>query len=108
MKTAIKYQGSRVIAELCGELDHHSAGAAAAEITETVYAMLPRELVLELSRLSFMDSSGIALIIRLRRALGEYGGRLYIQNPQRQPYKVMEAAGIFKLVDIRSGGEVTT
>lgn len=108
MKTLIKVGAGRLTVSLCGELDHHSAKESTDEILDGIDTAIPRELVLDMSKLSFMDSSGIALIMRSYRRMTEYGGRLMIQNPQQQPYKVMEAAGIFRNIEITSGGEVLT
>jgi len=47
-----------------------------------------------------MDSSGIALILRLYKQMRESGGELCVENPQRQPHKVIEAAGIDRVVRI--------
>ena len=47
-----------------GELDHHVSRQAAEALSERIDAFLPRSCVLDLRGLSFMDSSGIALILR--------------------------------------------
>ena len=108
MKISSRYSDGRLLIQLHGELDHHSARQAIAEITEAVDSNLPRELLLDMSRLSFMDSSGIAVIIKTNRRITETGGRMIIASPQRQPLKVLDAAGIEKLVEVHSKWEVTT
>ena len=64
---------------------------------------LPRDCVLDLNGLSFMDSSGIAVIIRLNQRMKSLGGRMWIENPAKQPLRVLDAAGIDRLVPVATG-----
>ncbi len=108
MKITSRYKDGRLIIQPDGELDHHSARQAMDKIVEVVDSTLPRELLLDMSRLSFMDSSGIAVIVKTNRAVTELGGKMLIISPQQQPKKVIEAAGVERLVEIHSKLEVTT
>ena len=56
-----------------------------------------------MSGLSFMDSSGIAVIIRVSRRMKNLGGRAWIENPARQPQRVIDASGIDRLVPVALG-----
>ena len=47
-----------------------------------------------------MDSSGIAVIIRVSRRMQILGGRAWIEDPARQPQRVIDAAGIDRLIPI--------
>lgn len=86
--------------KISGELDHHCAREAMHAIGERIDAFLPRDCVLNLSELAFMDSSGIALILRANKKMKELDGRLFVINVQKQPMKVMDASGIDRLVEI--------
>ena len=59
---------------LLGELDHAAAQEAMSGIEDAVEEYLPRRCVLDLSGLSFMDSSGIAVILKTDRLLRQTGG----------------------------------
>ena len=61
--------------------------------------------MLDFGALSFMDSSGIALILKISRLMGETGGRAWVENAGRQPLKVIEASGIDRMVPIRTPAE---
>ena len=97
------YQEGRLTAYLEGELDQHQAREGLRRLEELLDAYLPRDLVLDLSELSFMDSSGIALMIRLSRRMKSTGGRMWIENPARQPKRVIDAAGIDRLIPVAAG-----
>ena len=55
---------------------------------------------MDLSGLNFMDSSGIALLIRVSRRIRETGGRMWIENPGQQPKRVIDTAGIDRLIPV--------
>ncbi len=108
MKINTAYLAGRLTVSLSGELDHHEARRAMESIIEAIDAAMPRQLVLDLSKLSFMDSSGIALVLTTKRRLEITDGAVLISSPQPQPYKVLEAAGIGAIVPIKTEWEVTT
>ena len=64
---------------------------------------MPRECALDLGELKFMDSSGIAIILRLYKRLSAIGGRLTVENVPEQPMRVLDASGIDRMVEIRAG-----
>ena len=108
MKTDTVYQQGRLTVSLSGELDHHEARRAMESITDAMDAAMPREVVLDMSHLGFMDSSGIALVLKIKRRLDLTEGRMLILSPQAPPKKVLEAAGIGRLIPIKTEWEVTT
>lgn len=100
MKISTSYDMGRLTVYLSGELDHHEAKSTVETINELLDEYMPRDCVLELSELSFMDSSGIAIIIRLNNRMKIIGGKLWIENPSRQPMRVLDASGIDRLVTV--------
>ena len=113
MKVLSSYREGKLTLFFQGELDHHEAAAALRRITRTLDDYLPRDCVVDLKGLSFMDSSGIALILTIARLMSETGGRAWVENAGRQPLKVIDASGIDRLVRIgaaesRAGATDTT
>ena len=100
MNISTAYSSGRLTAFFSGELDQHEARGAMRSLEELLDAYLPRDLVLDLSGLNFMDSSGIALIIRVSRRVKEMGGRMWIENPAKQPRRVIDASGIDRLIPV--------
>ena len=85
-------------AEVCGEVDHHEARKIMGELERGIDAALPRVLNLDLGGVTFMDSSGIAVVLRAYRRVGELGGEVRVRNVPAQAGKVLRAAGVDKLV----------
>ena len=61
---------------------------------------LPVQCVLDFREVSFMDSSGIAVVISAMRHMREIGGKLTLRDVPAQPMKVLRASGIEKIVQI--------
>ena len=100
MNISTAFAAGRLTIYLAGELDHHEARGAIRGIDEALDEYLPRDCVLDMSGLSFMDSSGIALIIRMSRRMKNLGGRAWIENPAKRPLRVIDASGIDRLVPV--------
>ena len=98
MQIYTSYSDGRLTLYVQGELDHHEAKNAMDTIEKLLIEYMPRECVLELSKLNFMDSSGIALIVKVFRRLREMRGQAWIENASGQPLKVIDAASIERIM----------
>lgn len=101
MEIITKSADRNLLLELNGEIDHHGAKNALREVELAVDAALPRRLVLDFSGVTFMDSSGIALILRAQQRMQLLDGSLLVCNVPPQAKRVLDAAGIGRLVAIR-------
>ena len=97
----LKEEPKKLTALLSGELDHHHAKEIREAIDFAVREQLPQILVLDFRQVTFMDSSGIGLIIGRSRLLEETGGTLEIHNPSQQISKVLRLSGADRLAVIR-------
>ena len=101
MEINAKSMDRNLLLELSGEIDHHGARDALRRIELAIDAALPRRLVLDLEKVTFMDSSGIALILRAQQRMRLLEGSLLVCNVPPQARRVLDAAGIGRLVTIR-------
>lgn len=86
---------------LTGEIDHHCAKEFIQCITAKIEAYTPTICVLDFKEVTFMDSSGIAVVINALRNMKKIDGVLEISDLNQQPLKVFRASGIDKLVNIK-------
>lgn len=100
MKIFSAYKDGRLTLYLQGELDHHGVRNSMELIDKLIDDFMPRDCVMELSRLSFMDSSGIALILKIHRRMQQCGGRAWVENADKQPLRVIDASGIDRIVKV--------
>ncbi len=96
----INVTGEVVTAYLSGELDHHTARFMREEIDNAVELNMPSLLVLDFSGVSFMDSSGIGLVMGRFRNLQKTGASLHISGTSPTIYKVMKLSGVEKLAKL--------
>ena len=90
-------EGGTLTAALVGELDHHAAGDIRHRIDAAVLSCRCNHLRLDLSRLSFMDSSGIGLIMGRYRLMTSMGGRLSVENAGDRLERMIRLAGLDRL-----------
>lgn len=90
-----------LLLEFSGEMDHHGARNALKEVEIAIDAALPRSLILDFSGVTFMDSSGIALILRSQQRMQLMEGSVVLRNVPEQARRVLDAAGIGRLVSIQ-------
>jgi stage II sporulation protein AA (anti-sigma F factor antagonist) len=94
-----------VTAYLAGEIDHHCARGIREEIDEAAQRMTPKELVLDFKDVTFMDSSGIGLVMGRYSLMQELEGKLHVVNLSSHIRKVMKLAGLDRLAVIENGGK---
>ena len=94
-------QDGRLTVDLTGELDHHRAKDYIQCIAAKIEAYNPNICILDFQDVTFMDSSGIAVVINALRCMARIEGKLLLTGINRQPMKVFRASGIDKLVDIK-------
>ena len=100
MQISTNFKDGRLELHFTGELDHHAAKEAMQTIGRAIDLNLPRDCVMDFSGLTFMDSSGIAVVLNTHRRQSEIGGRTLVQNVPRQPMKVLTTSGIYRIVEI--------
>ena len=100
MKVDSSYDGGTLALGFSGELDHHAAKNAVRDLERAIDRYLPSACVIDLSRQTFMDSSGIAVLLKARRRMNEIGGTLRVVGVHGQPGKVLAAAGLERMIDI--------
>ena len=85
---------------LKGEIDHHSASKLRADIDALLYETRPKRLFLDLSEVGFMDSSGLGLIMGRYALVRELGGEMSILDPTRPILKILNLAGIGRIIAV--------
>lgn len=101
MEIHAKSAERNLLLELRGEIDHHGARNAMRELELAIDAALPQRLVLDMSGVTFMDSSGIALVLRAQQRMQLLEGSVLVCHVPEQAKRVFDAAGIGRFVTIR-------
>ena len=97
MQLELTREGANLTAHLIGELDHHAAAGVRQKIDAATLACRPRRLIIDLSRLGFMDSSGIGLIMGRYRLMATLEGDLRLVGISPRMERMIRLAGLDKL-----------
>lgn len=98
MSVRIEIGDDVIVCFLEGELDHHAAANIRQQIDLAVEQHHPKLVALDFSGVSFMDSSGIGLVMGRYQMMKLIGGDVVVQNPSAYIRKVMRVAGLDRLV----------
>lgn len=94
-------QDGQLTVALTGEIDHHCAKGYIQSIAAKIEAYNPTVCVLDFQEVSFVDSSGIAVVINALRCMARIEGKLILSGMNDQPMRVFRTSGIDKLVEIK-------
>jgi len=94
-------ENGRLTVALTGEIDHHCAKAYIQAIAGKIEAYTPDICILDFQEVTFVDSSGIAVVINALRSMAQIEGKLVLTGMCPQPMRVFRASGIDKLVEIK-------
>ena len=86
---------------LTGEIDHHCAKSYIHAIAGKIEAYTPEICILDFQDVTFVDSSGIEVVINALRCISQIEGKLILTGINEQPMRVFRASGIDKLVEIK-------
>lgn len=100
MIVAKKYSGNILVVDVDGELDHHTALVLKGEIQTELDKGVVRHIVLDLSGLDFMDSSGLGVLLGRYKELSKWQGRMLAFGLQPVVEKLFRLTGLNKLIPV--------
>lgn len=90
--------GDRIVVRLNGELDHFCAQSVRRELDALLRDEAIRCLVLDFSALTFMDSSGIGVILGRYRILRDRGGCVYVVHMNKHIARIFHMSGMDRII----------
>ena len=111
-----EFTGEILRIKLRGEIDHHSAVAVRSAIDDMIRSKRPHKLIIDMSAIELMDSSGLGLIMGRYALMKEIGGQTVVLDPSPRVEKIMSLAGLERIVTVeytrkiseRADGNYTT
>jgi stage II sporulation protein AA (anti-sigma F factor antagonist) len=89
-----------LIIRLVGELDHHTAEKLRQQVEQIIEQEGVRHILLSLAELTFMDSSGLGVILGRYKQITQLGGKMIICSISPSIYRLFELSGMFKILQI--------
>ncbi|HBQ65160.1 MAG TPA: anti-sigma F factor antagonist [Clostridiales bacterium] len=103
MQLDIWKKGNTLVVALKGELDHHTAAGCRERIDNALLRPGIRNLILDLSELAFMDSSGIGVILGRYRTVTRRGGKMAAMHIQPEVMRIFRMAGLEGIIPVCGG-----
>lgn len=101
MPVTVKNKNKTLYAFIKGEIDHHTAPDIRDAIDDAIVMCEDAEqVVLDFSGVTFMDSSGVGLVMGRYRLVTAKNKKLKVHNLSGRDYKIMKMSGIEKLAEI--------
>jgi stage II sporulation protein AA (anti-sigma F factor antagonist) len=99
MDVKFKREGNTLIVLVEGEIDHHTAIRARERIDSTFLMEPVKNIVMDLSKVTFMDSAGIGLIQGRISRVSSIGGKVSIRKPKPEIIRILKMSKIDSIVE---------
>ena len=96
----IKFDQGTLWATVSGDIDHHCAKHIREKIDSAMFEFKPSSVMLDLSSVEFMDSSGLGLILGRYNTASELCAEFKIFSPSKNVRRILELAGIERIIKI--------
>jgi len=87
-----------LIFEITEELDHHVVDKIRKRTDYEIQRLMPKNVIFDFSKVKFMDSAGIGLILGRYKQVTNFGGEIKIVNVNERIKRILEMSGITKIV----------
>ncbi len=101
MEINAQKRGSKLYAALTGELDQHSAEKVRIMLDTLIHDITVRELTLDLSGVTFMDSAGLGVVLGRYKKIQMRGGKVIVTGVSASVDRIFRMSGIYTLVERR-------
>lgn len=91
--------GGRLTVLFSGDIDEYACRTLRGEIDASIDASAPAEVIFDLKKVSFVDSTGLGLILGRYKKLSRTGGVLRLKDVPPAVDRVLRAAGVYTVVE---------
>lgn len=91
-----------LIVRLEGEIDHHEAKTLRKRWQEELYHHAVKHVIVNVGEVSFMDSSGIGVLLGRYKEVTQLGGEMVICSITQPIKRIFEMSGLFKIIRLQS------
>lgn len=91
-----------LLLQITEEIDHHTTEDIRRKADNEITRYMPRKVVFDLGKVTFMDSAGIGMVIGRYKIVKTFGGSIEMINVKPSIRKIFEMSGVLKIVPIRT------
>lgn len=99
-RVSIVHAGGGTTLELGGDVDLANAPELTARL-EAVIDASTGAITVDLSHVTFLDSSGVEVLVLAQRRLKADGRRLTVRNPSELVFRVLKLSGVAGILDVQ-------
>jgi len=99
MDVSFSREGDSLVVMIEGEIDHHTASRVRERIDNKFLMEPVKNMILDLSRVTFMDSAGIGLILGRMNRVTSIGGKVTLRKPKPEIQRLLRMSKLEALVD---------
>lgn len=105
MEYRFRFEQGTLYAFAKGELDMNMADAWRTAIDQELNETCARNLVFDFQHVTFIDSSGLGVILGRYRRLAAWGGKVYIRGANPQVYRILYLSGFHRVMEVEKPEE---
>ena len=87
------------------DVDQHTVEKMRRKMDNEIKRYIPREVVLDFSSISFMDSAGIGMVLGRYKLAKMLDGNLRLINVNKYMKKIFDMSGVSRIIEIEKGGQ---
>ena len=107
MESSFNSEDNTLCVSITEDIDHHTTEQIRRKMDYEITRFMPRKVMFDFSKVSFMDSAGIGLLIGRYKLIKLLGGNVEIINTNKSIEKVLEMSGIVKIIPIQKKKEIS-
>lgn len=106
MDLIFKRKNKTIIILISGEIDHHNAKQIRRQTESALNEMGGKHIIYDFTQVTFMDSSGIGMLIGRYKYLQALGGKLAIAGANEKIQEIIKLSGLAKILPTFSSIDV--
>lgn len=102
LKMDLEVKNGVLCIRLEGELDHHTADELRIRVNQLMDEEMIQHILLNLGKLTFMDSSGLGVILGRYKQITSLGGEMVVCAISPTVRRLFELSGMFKIIRLET------
>ena len=98
MEVTFRKEGKTLIIDMIGELDHHASSIIRDKIDREISRTSTKNLIFDLKGLTFMDSSGIGVMLGRYKLIRKLDGKACLIHLNAQVSRIVNLSGMHKII----------
>ena len=95
---SLERSGANLILHISEELDHHTAGQLSRTIDVLIEKGNVKNIIFDFDGMTFMDSSGIGMVMGRYKKMGYLGGNVYVTGVGKGIDRIFSMSGLYKII----------